>query len=140
MVPKRIFLADMSKQEIIKELLDLWYECITPTHHKDRDTRFSINTNYCAYRDVEYVVEHHGYILHHLPIYSTFKTLEEAEKCLIDLLVHGILGEIDSALSDSDDVFFDLSVERANEIKLALNGLADKSPGEINFERARNLK
>ena len=129
----------MNKQDTINDLLELWGNCIGCAHHKSRDICFKITTNYSAYQEVDYTVEHHGYILHYLPTYSAFKTLGEAEQHLIDLLTHGILGELDSALSDSDEVFSDLPVDKAQEIKLVLNGLAARFPS-VNFERARNLK
>jgi len=128
----------MNNDQLISELLDLWGNCIGCQHHKSRDMEFNIIKGFTVYQEPEYIVEHHGYVLHYLPTYSKFKSLAEAEQYLIDLLTHGILEEIESALDDSDEVFSDLPINRANEIKSQLDGLAAKFK-EINFDRAWGL-
>jgi len=128
----------MTKDELITELLELWGNAIGCQHHKSRDFNFSITKGYSCYQEAGYTVEHHGYVLHYLPTYSEFRTLDEAEQYLIDLLTHGILGELDSALSDSDEAFSDLPVDRAREIKRELDELKTNCK-EINFDRARSL-
>jgi hypothetical protein len=115
----------MNKQDIIKELLELWGRCIGCSHHKQRDFEFSINTQYTVYQDVKYVVEHHGYVMHELESYSTFNTYEEAENYLIQLLIYGILRETENSLAyeESEGNWCDLSKERATEIKSQLMDL-----------------
>jgi hypothetical protein len=129
----------MNKNIVITKLLDLWYQCIGPAHHKSRDCRFTISTNYCTYQDIDYTVEHHGYILHRLPTFTTFKTLGEAENYLVTLLTYGILRETDHAMDDSDEVFSDLGGEKAEEIKMNLCNILIENGLEKHLDFAREM-
>jgi len=128
----------MNKNTVVTQLLDLWYQCIGPAHHKDRDCRFTININYCTYQDIDYTVEHHGYILHRLPTFTTFKTLEEAENYLVTLLTYGILREVSHALENHEDAL-DLSREKAGEIKTKLYSTLLPLDLEKQLDSAREL-
>lgn len=118
---------------VINNLLDLWYSCIKPTHFKDKDCHFRIRMDFCTYRKLEYTVEHHGYILHHIPYENSFATYEEAESYLISLLIYGISREIKTSLDckQDEDNWTDLCQGKAKEIKKELEILI----GEFKLEK-----
>jgi hypothetical protein len=91
----------------IIELNRIWYDIISSEcGHKDRDCHFRINTHYFYGSQVEYEVEHHGYILHDKE--AEFGTLEEAENYLInDVLKKGIIEEVEFYLEHYGDPDWD---------------------------------
>lgn len=85
----------MTNTDRIIELNTIWYELICSEYHKDRDCHFRISQHFFYGDQVEWEVEHCGYILHDLDN-VVFSTKEEAENHLIDkILKYGILQEID---------------------------------------------
>jgi hypothetical protein len=129
----------MNKQNIIKELLELWGNCIGCSYHKQKDFKFSIITQFTVYQDETYVVEHHGYVLHQLPTYVTFNSLEDAQDYLIQVLIYGISREVEDSLNFEItlDDRPDLPKERATEIKSRLMGLIEQNGLNKQLDAAR---
>ena len=82
----------MTNQEIIKKLNTIWYSLITSEYHKDRDCHFYIYSHYFYGDDIQYMVEHKGYVKHNYED-TYWDTYEEAEKELIRLLKEMITEE-----------------------------------------------
>jgi hypothetical protein len=49
--------------EEITKLTQDWYKLIGPTHHKDRDCHWYIETKWSYGENPKYTVQHYGYIL-----------------------------------------------------------------------------
>ena len=49
--------------EEITKLTDEWYRLIGPTHHKDKDCHWYIETKWSYGQEPKYFVQHFGYIL-----------------------------------------------------------------------------
>lgn len=77
----------------IPELVALWYETIGALHHKDRDCHFRIVTHWRYAGELDYQLEHVGYLLDRIE--ETFETYELAEERLRELLVTGITDGLD---------------------------------------------
>jgi hypothetical protein len=54
----------MSLVEEITKLTDEWYILISPSHHKDRDCHWYIETRWSYGFSPIYTIQHNGYILH----------------------------------------------------------------------------
>jgi hypothetical protein len=129
----------MNKNLIITQLLDLWYQCIGPAHHKSRDCLFLISANYCTYSEFRWEFEHDGYILHRLPRWKKFKEFSEAQDYLITVLVYGVSKETDFAINATEDSWADLSKEKAREIKAELHKVLGDNNLEKHLDFAREL-
>jgi hypothetical protein len=132
----------MSKQNTIKDLLELWGACIGCTHHKQRDFEWNLITQFTVYQEEKYVVEHHGYVLHSLPTYVSFNSLEEAQDYLIQVLIYGILSETEDSLNfeTTPDDRPGLPKERANEIRSQLMGFIEQNGLNKQLDAARLMK
>lgn len=99
----------MTNHEKIIELNKIWYDVIGGDYHKDCDCHFRITTHYFYGHQVEYEVEHHGYILaSEVDECRKFNNLPEAEAYLIeDILKFGINREIDFYLEHYGDLEWD---------------------------------
>jgi hypothetical protein len=82
----------MNNYEKIIKLNTIWYDLIGGEYHKDRDFHFYIYSHYFYGDDVQYMVEHKGYIKHHYED-TYWDTYEEAERELIRLLKEMITEE-----------------------------------------------
>jgi hypothetical protein len=92
----------MTNHEKIIELNRIWYSLIGGDHHKDCDCHFRICTHYHYGDQVDYEVEHHGYIMR--KVCEDFSTLEDAENYLIrHVLKRGIMSEINWFLNPPED-------------------------------------
>lgn len=96
----------MTNSDKIKKLNTLWYELIAGEYHKDRDCHFYIYSHYYYGDQVEYMVEHKGYINHSYED-TNWKTYEEAELELIRLLKEMIFEEIAFYLDHYGEEGFD---------------------------------
>ena len=107
----------MTNHETIIALNKIWYNLIGGDHHKDCDCHFRISTHYFYGHQVEYEVEHHGYILaSEVDEYREFSTIYEAEKYLIeDVLKFGIIREIDYYLEHYGDLDYDQPPHHSKE-------------------------
>lgn len=72
----------------IPHLMSLWYEVISPLHHKDRDCHFYITKHFQYGGDSTRELTHYGYLLRE--INETFQTYDEAENRLREVLISGI--------------------------------------------------
>jgi hypothetical protein len=99
----------MTNHEKIIELNKIWYDVICGDYHKDRDCHFRISTHYFYGYQVEWEVEHCGYILQNeIREVEDFATLHEAEVWLINnILKFGILREITFFLEHYGDPEWD---------------------------------
>jgi hypothetical protein len=99
----------MTNHEKIIELNKIWYDVICGDYHKDRDCHFRISTHYFYGDQVEWEVEHFGYILvNEIRSVEEFATLHEAEVWLIhNVLKFGILREITFFLEHYGDPQWD---------------------------------
>jgi hypothetical protein len=99
----------MTNHEKIIELNKIWYDVICGDYHKDRDCHFRISTHYFYGYQVEWEVEHFGYILlNEIKDVEEFATLHEAEVHLIhNILKFGILREITFFLEHYGDPEWD---------------------------------
>lgn len=99
----------MTNHEKIIELNKIWYDTICGDYHKDRDCHFRISTHYFYGYQVEWEVEHFGYILQNeIRDVEEFATLHEAEVHLINnVLKFGILREITFFLEHYGDPEWD---------------------------------
>jgi hypothetical protein len=77
--------------EIIEEITTLtneWYELIGPSHHKDKDCHWYINTKWSYGYAPTYIVEHYGYILSDIEIEcSTYKEALEVIKQQLEIAI-----------------------------------------------------
>jgi hypothetical protein len=87
-------------EQIIQQLLKLWYNLIGADHHKDRDCWFFIEREYCTYKDPSWIVRHHGYIRRDYQ--ETFTTFEKAQEGLIEFLIDGCAKEINTIRDNSE--------------------------------------
>lgn len=78
----------MTNEHRISRLVALWYETIGPLHHKERDTHFRISQHWKYDGQMEWEVEHEGYLTEFTG--GPFKTREAAEVALIDHLANAI--------------------------------------------------
>jgi hypothetical protein len=129
----------MKANQIITELLTLWYACIGPTHHKNRDCWYKISANCCTYSEFYWEFEHDGYILHSLPTRKKFKNFSDAEDHLITVLVYGIKRETDFAINATEDDWADLNKEKAEKIKAELHKVLGDNDLEKHLDFAREL-
>jgi len=99
----------MTNHEKIIELNKIWYDTICGDYHKDRDCHFRISTHYFYGDQVEWEVEHYGYILQNeIREVEEFATLHEAEVWLIhNILKFGIMREITFFLEHYGDPEWD---------------------------------
>jgi hypothetical protein len=99
----------MTNHEKIIELNKIWYDTICGDYHKDRDCHFRIATHYFYGDQVEWEVEHFGYILQNeIRDFEEFATLQEAEVYLIhNVLKFGIIREITFFLEHYGDPEWD---------------------------------
>lgn len=88
-------------EQIIEQLLKLWYSLIGGDHHKDRDCWFFIERDYCTYNEPLWGVKHHGYILGDYN--ESFPTFIEAQEGLIEFLIEGCAQEIDTIKNDIEN-------------------------------------
>jgi hypothetical protein len=70
--------------EEITSLTDEWYRLIGPTHYKDKDCHWYIETKWSYGQPPKYIVQHFGYILD--KIEEECDSYEEALKVLRDTL------------------------------------------------------
>lgn len=96
----------MTNNEKIIALNTIWYELIAGEYHKDRDCHFYIYSHYFYGVDVQYMVEHKGYIKHDYED-TYWNTLEEAEKELIRVIKEMIIQETSFYLEHYGDPDWD---------------------------------
>ena len=96
----------MTNNEKIIFLEIIWYELNTTEYSKDGDFHFYIYSHYHYWGDVEYIVEHKGYIKHSYED-THWDTYEEAEKELIRLLKEMILEEVEFYIEHYGDPEWD---------------------------------
>jgi hypothetical protein len=96
----------MTNQEKIIKLNTIWYSLIAGEYHKDRDCHFYIYSHYFYGDDVQYIVEHKGYIKHSYED-TYWDTYEEAEKEIIRLLKEMILEEVEFYIEHYGDKNWD---------------------------------
>jgi hypothetical protein len=82
----------MNKDKIIIQLNTIWYDLIAGEYHKDRDCHFYIYSHYFYGDDVEYMVEHKGYIEHNYED-TYWNSYDDAQRELIRLLKEMIIEE-----------------------------------------------
>jgi hypothetical protein len=70
--------------EEITKLSDEWYTLIGPSHHKDRDCHWYIETKWSYGQPPVYTVHHYGYILDRIE--EECNSYEEALTVLRDIL------------------------------------------------------
>jgi hypothetical protein len=80
--------------EEITVLTNEWYELIGPSHHKDKDCHWYINTKWSYGYSPIFVVEHFGYILSDIEIECG--SYQEALKTLKEQLILAIKQEKES--------------------------------------------
>jgi len=75
----------------IRQLVSLWFSCLID-HHKDRDCHFHISKDYSYDGQINYSVQHYGYV--YKEVVDEYNTWEEAEQALYKLLIKMIRSEI----------------------------------------------
>ena len=70
--------------EEITELSDEWYTLVGPSHHKDRDCHWYVETKWSYGQPPTYAVQHYGYILDRIE--EECDSYEEALTVLRDIL------------------------------------------------------
>lgn len=84
----------MNTDQLIRLLVALWYVLISRDHHKDRDCHFHIAQHWKYDGEMEWELQHYGYILHDREEIETFPTQEAAKEALLKLLINGITNEL----------------------------------------------
>lgn len=88
-------------EELLREITALtseWYTLIGPTHHKDRDCHWYIETKWSYGNDPKYSVQHFGYVADRIE--DEYDSYDKALKGLRDTLTYWIDQEKLNSLSD----------------------------------------
>ena len=108
------------QQEIIN-LTQIWYKIVSLDHHKDRDCHWVISTEYSYGQKPFYRVEHYGYI--GKEVNEICETYDEAENFLANTLSCFINDEKRSAekVIKNKNVYEKFDVKKAHEILKIIN-------------------
>jgi hypothetical protein len=87
--------------EEITKLSDEWYTLIGPSHHKNRDCHWYVETKWSYGQPPTYTVQHYGYILDRIE--EECESYEEALTVLRDILKEKIEEEKKSQEEDNGD-------------------------------------
>ena len=87
----------MDTDTLIRLLVALWYELISRDHHKDRDCHFRIAQHWKYDGEMEWELEHYGYILHDREDINTFPSQEAAKEALLTLLIKATSNELETS-------------------------------------------
>jgi hypothetical protein len=91
-------------KEIVEEITKLsneWYTLIGPSHHKNRDCHWYVETKWSYGQPPTYTVQHYGYILDRIE--EECESYEEALTVLRDILKEKIEEEKKSQEENKED-------------------------------------